>query len=54
MFDTGIITQIIQLWKKKLFSNLCCVIPKYICDKNMYVIVYYNMQIYSKNDWNDF
>jgi hypothetical protein len=26
--------------KKVPFFNLYCVIPKYICDKKMYVIVY--------------
>jgi hypothetical protein len=35
--------------KKFNFSNLYCVIPKYICDKKN-VIMYYKMQIYSKND----
>jgi len=40
--------------KKIPSSNLCCVFPKYICDKKMYITMYKKLQIYSKNDWNDF
>jgi hypothetical protein len=32
--------------KKFSFSNLYCVIPKYICGKKMYVTMYGKMQIY--------
>jgi len=39
----------ISIKKKIPFSNLYCVIPKYICDKKMYIITYSkNANIYFK------